>query len=452
MTFAASNELQAPTSQKHRDLTVSRAVALLVLATLGSLLAGCTKSAPEQAPKVSVRIAVAQKTAIRRLVTADAVLFPIHQAAITPKISAPVKQFLVNRGSPVKEGQLLAVLENTDLNAAEVETRGSYQQAQADYDRNTGALLGEELRKAELDLHAAQQTLEAEQKVYDSRENLFQQGALPRKDLDQSRVSLIQTKNTYEIAKQHYDALQASGHQLQKKSAEGQLTAAKGHHLGAAAQLAYSEIRSPINGYVTERPLYPGEMAAAGTPLLTVMDLSKIIAKAHMPQADAGLLKPGDEATLEVPGADVPVAGKVTLVSPAVDQNSTTIEVWVEAANPKHLLKPGMTARVVVVAKEVADAVAVPASAVLTGADGATTVMLVSSDLKAATQKVEVGIRQGNLVQITTGVKPGDRVVTAGAFALPDGTAVKLIEDAASDEKPAAVQEDKSTKPGAKED
>jgi multidrug efflux pump subunit AcrA (membrane-fusion protein) len=67
--------------------------------------------------------------------------------------------------------------------------------------------------------------------------------------------------------------------------------------------------------------------------------------------------------------------------------------------------------------------------------------MTVSADLKASQQKVEVGIRQGERVQIVSGVKPGDRVVTAGAFALPDGTQVKLIEDAA-EEKPAAGKDD----------
>ncbi len=423
-------------------------LALATVAVFSALLTGCSKPAPEQPPKVSVRTAVAQKTSIQQLVTADAVLFPIHQAAITPKISAPVKTFLVNRGSLVHEGQLLAVLENTDLNAAEVETRGSYQQAQADYERNTGALLGEELRKAELDMHAAQQTLDAEKKVHDSRESLFQQGALPRKDLDQSSVTLLQARNSFEIAKQHYEALKSGGHELQKKSAAGQLAAAKGHHLGAAAQLAYSEIRSPISGVVTERPSYPGEMAAAGTPLLTVMDLSQIIAKAHVPQTDAVLLKVGDAATLEVSGLEKPVTGKVTLISPALDANSTTIEIWVQVANPKSLLKPGMTVRVSAVAREVPDAVVVPSSAVLTGTDGATTVMVVSSDLKASQQKAEVGIRQADKVQIVSGVKPGDRVVTAGAFALPDGTQVKLIEDAANDEKPEAGTTD--TKPEAK--
>ena len=153
----------------------------------------------------------------------------------------------------------------------------------------------------------AKQQLDAQQKIYDSRQDLFQQGALPRKDLDQAGVDLTNARNQYELAQKHLDSLNAVGKQATLQSAAGQLASAQGKYEGAAAQLSYSEIRSPINGVVTERPLYPGEMAAAGTPLVTVMDISEVIAKAHIPQASATLLKVGDTAEIEVPGMDKPV-------------------------------------------------------------------------------------------------------------------------------------------------
>ena len=79
------------------------------------------------------------------------------------------------------------------------------------------------------------------------------------------------------------------------KSAQGQLTSAEGKYKGAEAQLNYSEIRSPINGVVTDRPLYAGETAAAGAPLLTVMDTSALIAKTHVAQSLAQQMKVGDD-------------------------------------------------------------------------------------------------------------------------------------------------------------
>ena len=224
-------------------------------------------------------------------------LFPLQQAAITPKISAPVKAFYIKRGSRVHKGQLLAVLGNRDLAAAAQENKGSYDQAQAAYDTTTVADLPQEIQKAQLDTQAAKELFAAQQKIFNSRQDLVQQGAMPRKELDQAGVDLTNARNQYEIAQKHLDALMAVGKQQQLKSAAGQLESAKGKYLGAAAQLGYSEIRSPIDGVVVDRPLYPGEMAAAGTPLLTVMDVSQVIARAHIPQPEAALLKVGDKAT-----------------------------------------------------------------------------------------------------------------------------------------------------------
>ena len=104
------------------------------------------------------------------------------------------------------------------------------------------------------------------------------------------------------MAEKHLSALQSAGKQDQLKSAQGQLTSAKGKYEGAAAQLAYTEIRSPIDGVVTDRPSYPGETPPPGTPLLTIMDTSSVIARAHIPQNDAAALKPGDAATIAAAG------------------------------------------------------------------------------------------------------------------------------------------------------
>ncbi len=320
----------------------------------------------------------------------------------------------------------MAVLENRDLTAAAQENQGVYDQAQAAYETTTAASLPEEIQKAEADTQQAQQALDAQAKIFESRQQLFEQGALPRKELDQSRVDITQARNQYAIAKKHLDVLMAIGKQQALKAAAGQLESAKGKYLGAEAQLSYSEIRSPIDGVVTERPLYPGEMAAAGTPLLTVMDISSVIAKAHIPQNDAAALKVGDTGTMTVPGIDDPVQGKVTVVSPALDPNSTTVEIWVEAKNPKHALKPGTSVQLSLTARTVKDALVVPASSVITAPDGSPAVMLAGSDGRAHQKAVKLGIRNGDDVQILEGVTASDKVVATGAYGLPDKTKIKI--------------------------
>ena len=416
--------------------TISGSFAVAALLICGA----CSSEKPAEQAGVTVQAAPVEKTTIQHVVEAQAILFPLQQAAIVSKISAPVQKFLVKRGSAVKEGQLLAVLENRDLSAAAQDTEGAYKQQEALHKITTSASLPEEIKKAEADAQQAQQALDAQEKIFQSRQQLFDQGALPRKELDQSRVDITQARNQYAIAKQHLDTLMATGKQQELVAAEGQLESAKGKYQGAQAQLSYSEIRSPVNGVITDRPLYPGEMAAAGTPLLTVMDISSVIAKAHIPQDEAAALKVGDKGTMTVPGIAEPINGKVTVVSPALDPNSTTVEVWFEAKNPRHELKPGTSVHLSLTAQTVKDALVVPASSVLTAPDGTTTVMIAGSDGLAHQKAVKLGIRNGDDVQITEGVNQGDKVVSNGAYGLPDKTKIKIAaaEAPAEEAKPSA--------------
>ncbi|MGA8149725.1 MAG: efflux RND transporter periplasmic adaptor subunit [Terriglobales bacterium] len=405
--------------------------AVMGLTALLAVSPSCSKESAEREPTVSVQVAVVEKKAIEHTVVAEAILFPLAQSAITPKISAPVKTFYVKRGSRAHAGELLAVLENRDLAAAAQDTKGSYDQAQAAYEISTTADLPAEMQKAELEAKAAKQTLDAEQKVYDSRQELFQQGALPRKELDQAGVDLTLARNQFEMAQRHLDALLAIGKQQTLKSAAGQLESAKGKYLGAQAAFSYSEIRSPIDGVIADRPLYPGEMAAAGTPLLTVMDVSQVVARAHIPQPDAALLKLGDKATITAPGENDPVEGKITVISPALDPNSTTVEIWVQAKNPDQHFKPGTSVQLSMLARTIPEALVIPAASLLTAQDGSASVMLAGADGRAHQRNVKVGVRQDEQVQIVKGVQAGDQVVISGAYGLPDNIKIKTETPAA---------------------
>jgi len=362
---------------------------------------GCSKvDVAEAAPTVTVQVGAAENETIERKVIAEATLYPLEQAAIIPKINAPVKKFYAEKGSKVHAGQLLAELENQDLLAAQMENEGAYTQAEAGYEQA--------VQKAQSDLKLSKETLDAAQKLYEARQSLYKQGAASSKDVDDANVALIQARNAYE----------ASQKQLDLKVAEGQLAAAKGHRASVEANLNYSKIVSPIDGVVTDRPLYPGEMASSSGPLITVMNLSQIVARAHIDQPEAAQLKVGDAATVSVPGQPGAFKGKVSLVSPALDPNSTTVEVWVQAANPGERLKPGSNVQLQIVAQAVPHAIVIPAEALLTGSDGSTSVITLDTDNKPHKKKVKVGIRDAGDVQVTEGLQGGERVVTVGAFAL----------------------------------
>ena len=224
---------------------------ITALALAGVLLsAGCkAKEAAEPAPLVTVEVAPAEVMSVERKVTADAVLFPLRQSAIVPKISAPVGKFHVERGSHVRAGQLLAELESQDLAGAAAESRGGYEQAETAYEIAVKTTVPEEMRKAELDAKSAKESADALQKVYDSRKSLLQQGAISGKEVDDSLVSLTQARNTYEIAQKHLEMLQSLGKDQEIKTATAQLAAAKGRLQNAEAQLSYTKIVSPIDGF-----------------------------------------------------------------------------------------------------------------------------------------------------------------------------------------------------------
>lgn len=390
------------------------------------LLQGCSSSEKEPTPLVTVQVTPAKRGPIELEVSSDAVVYPLQQAVITPKITSTIAKFYVQRGSRVKQGGLLALLENADLTGAAEQSKGEFEQAEAGYATTTGASLPEQIQKAELDTAAAKIAFEAQQKVYDARKKLFDEGALPRRDFDAADVALAQARSTYEQAQKQLTDLLNIGKRETLKSAGGQLSAAKGKYLNAKAQLSYSEIRSPIDGVVTDRPQYQGELATANVPLLTVMNISKLIAKAHIAQNEAVLLKMGNPAEIELAGLDEPIKAKVTLVSPALDPGSTTVEVWVVADKPNPALKPGMNARINVVAKSEENALVVPASAVYKSEEAGDYVMLAGSDKKAHLTKVKVGIKNKELAQIESGVKENDSVITVGGYALPDATPITV--------------------------
>ena len=396
-----------------------------------AFLAACSKEQAEPQPVVSVQVATVKQGSISQIVTADSVLSPINQATIVPKLASPVLKAYVMRGSKVRKGQLLVTLENRDLAAAAQEKRGNLEQAQAQWTIATSNSVPEELQKAEGDARAAKESLDAQQKIYESRQSLFAQGAIPRKDLDAAEVAFVQAKAQNDQTQKHLAGLMAVGHEQELKSAKGQVVSAEGIYKNAEAQLQYSEVRSPIDGVVTDGPWYPGMMPQAGAPLVTVMNLSQMIARAHIPQTQAALLKKGDPASIKIAGADEEIKGKVILVSPALDPGSTTVEVWVQAANPEGVLRAGSSAGLSMVAKTVDDALVVPAQALVTDEEGKKSVMVVGSDGVAHKREVETGIQTADLVQIANGVKVGEQVVTLGAYGLPDNTKVKVEAAAA---------------------
>ncbi len=283
----------------------------------------------------------------------------------------------------------------------------------------------EDLNKAQTDVTATKQALDAAQKVYDSRVELLKQGAIARKLVDDAQVALVQAKAAYDNATHHLQVQRNVSRKEQVTSAQAQVDAAQARRQSAEAQVSYSELHSPISGVVADRAIFQGEMASAGTALITIYDVSQVIAKANLPVNDAADVKVGMPATISFGGEDTP--GKVTVVSPAVDPNTTTVQVWVQAANPGERLKPGSAVHISIKAATLSKITLIPAVALLNSDEGGQKVMVVDAQSVAHDTPVQVGVRQGDKAQITKGLNEGDKVVTVGGLGLDDKAKVKIV-------------------------
>jgi HlyD family secretion protein len=388
----------------------------------------CSKQPAEEAGVAApVQVTAVTQATIRRIVEGDGVLFPRNQASVMPKISAPVQKFYVNRGDHVQQGQLLAVLENRDLAAAAAEGKGAVEQADSNLRAIEGATIPESVNKAEIDLQSARDARDNAKKILDSREQLFQQGALARRPVDESQLAYSQAQSQYRAAEEHLKALQSVSKEEQIKGAAAQVQSAKAHYEALEAQVAYSRVTSPIAGSVADRPINVGEMVNPGSPLITVVDISRVVARVDVPQNAASAVKLGQTAIITQPGINDQWDGQVTVVSPATNPNTTTVQVWIEIANVGERLKPGSAVHAAILSEVYKAATVVPVAAILPGEEGGAAVLTVSPDSIAHSRAVKLGVREGKQVQILSGVTPGEEVVVVGGVGVDDKAKVKVV-------------------------
>lgn len=408
----------------------------VVLMLLHGIVSGCKKATNQEEESGEAVVVQAEHPSVGPMserIAADAILAPLAQAAIAPRISATIRAEYVQRGEHVRKGQLLISLEDRDLQGAAQDSRGAVTTAQAAYATATRATIPEEVQKAQLDVDQARANLEVANRTAEERKRLLQEGAIAGRDTDTAIAAAVQAKATYDAAVMHLRSVENTTRKTDEEASKGQLTSAQGRLMNAEAQVTYANLRSPIDGVVTDRSLFPGETASAGSPVITIMDTSSLLAKLHIAQSSAQKLKIGGSAQVFVPGIEVPQAATVVLISPALDPGSTTVEVWLRLPNADARYKVGSPVHVVLEGITIPDAVQVPSAAILPAEDGSTSVLIVESDGTAKKRPAKIGLRTADTVQILDGVSPTDLVITEGGYGLDDGTKVKVGSEKGDD-------------------
>ena len=225
-----------------------------------------------------------------------------------------------------------------------------------------------------------------------------------------------------------------------------ELAAAKATWELARLQLSYTDIRSPIDGTVTQRldvvkvgnTVTPvgGVIESGDSALFVVEDLDTLMLRVNVPERELAKLSVGQPAELSfdaVPGRTF--RGEIALISPYVSADTATFAVRIRVTESEDLLRPGMFARVAIVYERKPDALQIPRTALL-DTDGPPKVFVVK-DGKAAERAVKLGLSNGAWIEVTEGLKDGEQVVVVGQGAVKPGTAVRVVNSSA---RPAAAR------------
>lgn len=318
---------------------------------------------------------------------------------VVPKVNGRLETIAVKLGDPVRRGQLLAKVEDSEIQEQVRQAEASFQVGQAT------------IRQREADLKLATTNL-------DRSRSLFERQLLPQQTYDD-------TEARHQAAVAQLDLARAQFEQAKARLDELRIT------------LANTRIVSPVDGFVGKRFVDPGAFVGPNSPVVSVVDISTVRMVANLVERDVKRVFAGTKAAVEVdafPGEHF--TGRVSRVAPVFDPATRTAEMEIEVPNSGFRLKPGMYARVQLTVDSRADALTVPRNAVIDvegrpgifiaapaaeGTAGSGAAPQGAGVMTAKFVPVQTGIRDGEHIEIKSGVQDGLRVITTGAGALKDG-------------------------------
>jgi membrane fusion protein, multidrug efflux system len=442
----------------------ARSLGLLGLLVLA--LAACDRQAQpayERPPApVTVAAAVARDTPlyldeVGRCVANEVV-------SVQPQISGRIVKIHFADGADVKQGDLLftidprplqAMVQQAEANVARDQAQA--RQAEANTARDQAAVqqaqaaltqVRAQLAQAEANVVRDQAQLENAQ-VQDQRyAELVRKGYVAREQADQVRTAMETAAATLradqamvESAKASIAAAEATlaqaraavlAGQAAVENARASVRANEAAVESARLQLAYTEIRAPIDGRAGQRLVDLGNVVTANTgSLLSIQRLDPIYAEFTVTENDLSEVQrhmQGGRLQVEVrlpDQADVVIPGTLTFLDNAVQEGTGTVKLRATVPNRDRRLWPGRFVNVRLILGQVAGAVLIPATATQNSAKGLF-VFVVKDDTTAEIRPVTLGQRQGDLVIVASGVKPGERVVTTGQMGVAPGGKVRI--------------------------
>lgn len=349
-------------------------------------------------PPMPVEMAVARRAPVAEQIQIVGNLIGAATVQVVPRVNGRLQSVAVQLGDSVRKGQTIAKVEDFEIQEQVRQAEAAFRVSQAT------------IRQRDADLKLATTNR-------DRSKSLFDRQLLPQQTYDD-------TENRYEAAMAQTDFARAQFEQTKARLDELNIT------------LANTVIVSPVDGFVSKRFLDPGAFVGPNSPVASVVDIRTVRMVANLIEKDTKRVPPGTAAAIEVdafPGEKF--SGRVSRVSPVFDPATRTAEMEIEIPNSGYRLKPGMYARVMLTVGSKESALTVPRTALIevngqsgvfmaepvSAGDGPSPAAGAPVPLQARFLPVATGIRDGEQVEVTSGVQEGTRVVTTGAGALKDG-------------------------------
>jgi multidrug efflux pump subunit AcrA (membrane-fusion protein) len=413
----------------HPALKYLSAVVLLVsLAVFASSCGGSKANVrKDEAAAAPVVVEVSTTAAIQRdlprFFEATGSLAGDQETEVSPSIAGKVVAIGVELGTYVRMGQMIVRLDDVDLKLRVEQAQAQLDQAKAalrQAEEKVGLRPGQKFDPERVpEVAAARVAYELAEKNLRRAEKLIESGDVARSFYDEQRATRDQLKEQYgaALSKARQDFAAVAKARADVANAESQIGLAR-------RNLSYALVYSPINGYVAERVADLGEYVAPNTKVATVVRINPLRIRIDIPEQAIPEVKVGQSVSITTSAwPDKHFSGTIARISPNVSANSRTLTVEAEIANPDGVLKPGQFATVRILEPRPVPAVLVPARAVKT--ESGVSRVFVIKDGHALQRLVQLGQTESDLVEIKSGVAPGELVATSNIEQLSDGVAVR---------------------------
>ena len=378
--------------------------------------------------EIPVKISPAIRRHLVYSLKATGDIAPLMQVDLFPKVSGYLEKINVRIGDPVRQGQIVARVDQSEFVHKVKEAEAKVAQAKASYDEILAGTRSEELRQAEEAVKQAQSRYENARLQRERMEALYHRQIISKKDFDNADMESTVAQAQLASNQERLNLLREGSRREVKEASQGKLKEMEALLAQEQIRLQNTQILAPFSGEISRKYVDAGALVSPSTPLMTLVHTATLKVVANVLEKDIPLIKPGMVAKIHAEAyPDITFEGKVTQINSALELSTRTLQVEIYIPNTDNSLKPGMFSKIDMTLLEKPQTLFIPREAVLQE-EGKPYVFVVEG-AQALRKPVVLGYEQEDLIEVLDGLKEGDRVVVRGQESLKDRSAVQVVEE-----------------------